>query len=220
MGVFPGPSAGEGRLPGGGVGELPEGQTRLPLHRSAPLCQDEEDRRGVSPQWLFSSHPGYKYTGAHTAARPRRCSCQHTHTCVFPGIKPSWRRFCSHMCRTAPPLRQHVSTVSLIRAHFGWHLLFGSLVAAQGTHSVQSHTHTYSKGSNKALFFILIKKKRKPREKNQSSPDCLCSGTINKYDTNSITIQSRGLENTERSLDEEDEASDKLLTKKKTLLYR
>lgn len=48
--VFSGPSAGEGRLSGGGVGKLQEGQTRLPLHRSAPLCQDEEDSSGVSPQ--------------------------------------------------------------------------------------------------------------------------------------------------------------------------
>lgn len=48
--VFSGPSAGEGRLSGGGVGKLQKGQTRLPLHRSAPLCQDEEDISGVSPQ--------------------------------------------------------------------------------------------------------------------------------------------------------------------------
>lgn len=54
-GVLSGPSAGEGWLLGGGVGKLQEATTRLPLHRSAALCQDEEDGCGVSPLYLFFS---------------------------------------------------------------------------------------------------------------------------------------------------------------------
>ena len=51
--VLLGPSAGEGWLPGGGVGKLQEASARLPLHRPAALCQDEEDGCGVSPLYLF-----------------------------------------------------------------------------------------------------------------------------------------------------------------------
>lgn len=50
-----GPSAGEGWLSGGGVGKLQEGSARLPLHRPAALCQDEEDGCGVSPLYLLFS---------------------------------------------------------------------------------------------------------------------------------------------------------------------
>lgn len=46
--LLPGSSAGEGWLPGGGVGKLQEGSARVPLHRPAALCQDEEDGCGVS----------------------------------------------------------------------------------------------------------------------------------------------------------------------------
>ncbi|TKS83584.1 Active breakpoint cluster region-related protein [Collichthys lucidus] len=53
-----GPSAGEGRLPGGGVRKLQEGPARLPLHRSAALCQDEEDvRRSPSAVRVQVVHP-------------------------------------------------------------------------------------------------------------------------------------------------------------------
>lgn len=52
---FSGSSAGEGWLLGGGVGKLQEATARLPLHRSAALCQDEEDSCGVSLPYLFLS---------------------------------------------------------------------------------------------------------------------------------------------------------------------
>lgn len=61
-GVLSGPSAGEGWLPGGGVGKLQEATARLPLHRSAPLCQDEEDGCGVSPLYLFPLHQNSGFT--------------------------------------------------------------------------------------------------------------------------------------------------------------
>lgn len=51
MGV-PSPSdaaAGEGRLPGGSVGELPEAAARLPLYRCPTVCQAQEDICRVSP---------------------------------------------------------------------------------------------------------------------------------------------------------------------------
>lgn len=51
-GVPLGSSAGEGWLPGGGVGKLKEAPACLPLHGPAALCQDEEDRCGVSPLLL------------------------------------------------------------------------------------------------------------------------------------------------------------------------
>lgn len=54
-GVLLGPSAGEGWLPGGGVGKLQKVTARLPLYRSAALCQDEKDFCRVSPLYLFLS---------------------------------------------------------------------------------------------------------------------------------------------------------------------
>lgn len=54
-GVPVGPSAGKGWLPGGGVGKLQEGSACLPLHRSAVVCQDEENGSRVSPLKCFFS---------------------------------------------------------------------------------------------------------------------------------------------------------------------
>lgn len=43
-------AAGEGRLPGGGVGGLPEAAACLPLHRRPTVRQAKEDIGGVSVQ--------------------------------------------------------------------------------------------------------------------------------------------------------------------------
>lgn len=48
LSILSGTSAGEGWLPGGGVGKFQEVTARLPLHRFAALCQDEKDSRRVS----------------------------------------------------------------------------------------------------------------------------------------------------------------------------
>ena len=46
-------ATGEGRLPGGSVGELPEAAARLPLHRRPPVRQAKEgiSRVGVQEGW-------------------------------------------------------------------------------------------------------------------------------------------------------------------------
>lgn len=44
------PAAGEGRLPGGSVGGLPEAAARLPLYRCPTMRQAKEDIRRVSAQ--------------------------------------------------------------------------------------------------------------------------------------------------------------------------
>lgn len=74
-GVPLGPSACEGWLPGGGVGKLQEGSARLPLHRSAAVCQDEENGRRVSPLFNVIFSPS-KVSKQCIHARAR-CSCKY-----------------------------------------------------------------------------------------------------------------------------------------------
>lgn len=54
--ICSGSSAGERWLPCGGVRKLPEATPRLPLHRPAALCQNEEDLCWVSFLLCFFSH--------------------------------------------------------------------------------------------------------------------------------------------------------------------
>lgn len=49
-------AAGEGRLPGGNVGELPEAEARLPLHRRPTVCQAEEGLCWVSAEERVRGH--------------------------------------------------------------------------------------------------------------------------------------------------------------------
>ena len=53
-------ATGEGRLPSGSVGGLPEAAARLPLHRRPPVRQAKEDISGVSVQggwWTGGARP-------------------------------------------------------------------------------------------------------------------------------------------------------------------